>query len=209
VKRILVAITDSDPLRVVGFQSRLASAKDIELIPMPVMELVNPPAVDVVLFTDRPGSGLVEKLSTLKTMLSFKALVTGLDDNENHLCELLAHGAKGYVAETEAPDTLANAIRAVSQGLVWAPRSVVSKLIDQTTNSSRWSDRTARELTARQKEVLKMLVSGRSNKEIALPLGIEERTVKAHVAQLLRKLGAKNRVALSVRAIREPLLLES
>jgi DNA-binding NarL/FixJ family response regulator len=46
-----------------------------------------------------------------------------------------------------------------------------------------------------------MLVAGRSNKEIAMPLGIEERTVKAHVSILMRKVGVQNRIMLSVHAV--------
>jgi DNA-binding NarL/FixJ family response regulator len=49
--------------------------------------------------------------------------------------------------------------------------------------------------------VLELLVAGRSNKEIGSVLGIEERTVKAHVAKLMRKVGVQNRIALSVHAI--------
>ena len=61
-------------------------------------------------------------------------------------------------------------------------------------------------LTSRQKEVLNMLVEGRSNKEIAVLMGIEVRTVKAHIASLLRKMGVKNRIALSVQAIKQSLV---
>ena len=58
----------------------------------------------------------------------------------------------------------------------------------------------------REKEVLEMLVAGRSNKEIGSALGIEERTVKAHVAKLMRKVGVQNRIALSVHAITHSLV---
>ena len=51
-----------------------------------------------------------------------------------------------------------------------------------------------------------MLVAGRSNKEIGSPLGIQERTVKAHVAKLLRKVGVQNRIALSVHALTHSLV---
>ena len=54
--------------------------------------------------------------------------------------------------------------------------------------------------------VLEMLVAGRSNKEIGGQLGIEERTVKAHVAKLMRKVGVQNRIALSVHAITHSLV---
>ena len=51
-----------------------------------------------------------------------------------------------------------------------------------------------------------MLVAGQSNKEIGAPLGIRERTVKAHVAKLMRKVGVENRVALTVHAITHSLV---
>src|SRR3989442_14760487 len=60
--------------------------------------------------------------------------------------------------------------------------------------------------TDRETQVLKMLVEGRSNKEIGTPLGIGERTVKAHVAKLMRKVGVENRVALTVHAITHSLV---
>src|SRR5437016_10592905 len=58
----------------------------------------------------------------------------------------------------------------------------------------------------RETQVLKMLVEGRSNKEIGVPLGIRDRTVKAHVAKLMRKVGVENRVALTVHAITHSLV---
>ena len=61
-------------------------------------------------------------------------------------------------------------------------------------------------LTQREREVLEMLVEGRFNKEIAWPLGIEERTVKAHLSKLRRKVQVRNRVVLSTYAIAHPLV---
>ena len=60
--------------------------------------------------------------------------------------------------------------------------------------------------TDREKEVLELLVAGRSNKEIGSPLGIKERTVKAHIAKLLRKVGVQNRIALSIHAVTHSLV---
>jgi DNA-binding NarL/FixJ family response regulator len=62
--------------------------------------------------------------------------------------------------------------------------------------------------TEREKEVLELLVAGRSNKEIGSALGIVERTVKAHVAKLLRKIGVQNRIRLSVHAITQGLVTQ-
>jgi DNA-binding NarL/FixJ family response regulator len=63
-----------------------------------------------------------------------------------------------------------------------------------------------RRFTGREQEVLRMLVAGCTNKDIARPLGIAERTVKAHVAKLLQKVGVPNRVMLSMHAIRHSLV---
>jgi DNA-binding NarL/FixJ family response regulator len=62
-------------------------------------------------------------------------------------------------------------------------------------------------ITDREKQVLQMLVSGLSNKEIGAPLGIVERTVKAHIAKLMRKIGVHNRIELSVHAVARSLVI--
>ena len=84
---------------------------------------------------------------------------------------------------------------------------VLSMFIERISDSPRHifpTDQVA--FTDRETEVLKMLVEGRSNKEIGTPLGIRERTVKAHVAKLMRKVGVENRVALTVHAITHSLV---
>ncbi len=64
-------------------------------------------------------------------------------------------------------------------------------------------------LTIRERDVLELLVAAQSNREIARALGIEERTVKAHIAKLMRKVGVDNRIALSVFAVRHALFATS
>jgi DNA-binding NarL/FixJ family response regulator len=89
----------------------------------------------------------------------------------------------------------------VNQGSIWAPRRVLSIFVDRATRPSRSAAPAAAQFTARETEVLKLLVAARSNREIARTLGIEERTVKAHVAKLMRKVGVENRIALSIYAV--------
>jgi len=60
-------------------------------------------------------------------------------------------------------------------------------------------------LTDREQQVLDLILLARSNREIADELGIEERTVKSHVGKLMRKIGAENRIELSIRALRGPI----
>ena len=61
-------------------------------------------------------------------------------------------------------------------------------------------------ISDREKQVLEMLVAGLTNKEIGGPLGIVERTVKAHIAKMMRKVGVRNRIELSIHAVTHSLV---
>jgi len=136
-----------------------------------------------------------------------KIIVTGAGMDEETILKAIAAGAKGYVDEAGSPTEFAQAIRIVHQGSVWAPRRVLSLFIERVSSSPGRIFPAGRvTFTDREKEVLEMLVAGRSNKEIGSALGIEERTVKAHVAKLMRKVGVQNRIALSVHAITHSLV---
>jgi DNA-binding NarL/FixJ family response regulator len=200
--KIHVAIADDDPLRVIGFRVLLETELDLELEPINLTKLGTAPQADVVLLRDRAGRSLPDEVDKLKAALpGARVLATGTSLDENAVAQSLAVGAKGYISETASSADFAKAIRIVNQGMIWAPRRVLATLVVRAANYFRESRLAQATLTDREKEVLKMLVAGRSNKEIAAPLGIEERTVKAHVAHLMRKLGAKNRIMLSVHAV--------
>jgi DNA-binding NarL/FixJ family response regulator len=94
------------------------------------------------------------------------------------------------------------AIEVVISGSIWAPRRLLSKLIDYLLKLPDTSLINPNpHLTDRERQVLELILMAHSNREIADQLGIEERTVKAHVGRLMRKTGAENRVELSMRAL--------
>jgi len=110
--------------------------------------------------------------------------------------EALAAGAKGYVDEAASPRSLSRPCGSCTR-FVWAPRRVLSIFIERVTSSPGRIFPAGRvTFTDREKRSSELLVVGRSNKEIGSVLGIEERTVKAHVAKLMRKVGVQNRIAL-------------
>ena len=88
------------------------------------------------------------------------------------------------------------AIDMVRDGSVWAPRKVLSRLLDAPPGKK--SPATPPAFTPRERQVLKLLREGQPNREIALALGIEEGTVKAHISRLMHKVGVNNRIALTV-----------
>jgi DNA-binding NarL/FixJ family response regulator len=136
-----------------------------------------------------------------------RIIVTGSGMDDESVLKALVAGAKGYVDEAASAAEFIQALRIVHQGSVWASRRVLSTFIERVSASPGRIFPAGRiTFTDREKEVLEMLVAGRSNKEIGSPLGIEERTVKAHIAKLMHKVGVQNRIALSVHAITHSLV---
>jgi DNA-binding NarL/FixJ family response regulator len=187
----------------VGFRALLSAESDFELQSVALAEIGAQEAADLVLLGSHPGKSVIDVLATVKALRhGLNVIVTGCNLNDAAILKAISAGAKGCVDEAASVGELVRAIRTVLTGSVWAPRRVLSMFVDQEYRSSEHgvlADR--RPFTSRETEVLRMLVAGCSNKEIAAPLGIEERTVKAHVAKLFRKVGVSNRVMLSVYAI--------
>ena len=201
--RIRIAVLESDPLRFVGFRALFDTESDLEILASSIPEVPTLGNVDLVLLGSRNGVNLFDTMAGLKASRpDLKIIVTGSGADDETILKALAAGAKGYVDEAAAPLEFVQAIRMVNQGSVWAPRRVLSTFIERvTTSPGRIFPAGRVTFTEREKEVLELLVAGRSNKEIGSALGIEERTVKAHVAKLMRKVGVQNRINLSVHAI--------
>jgi DNA-binding NarL/FixJ family response regulator len=205
---IRLAVVESDPLRFVGFRALFDSESDFELVSATLPDISVLQGIDLVLLGNRAGQNLFDVMASLKaTRPDLRIIVTGSGMDEETILKAIASGAKGYVDEAATPTEFVQAIRIVNQGSVWAPRRVLSMFIERVTSSPGRIFPAGRvTFTDREKEVLEMLVAGRSNKEIGAALGIEERTVKAHVAKLMRKVGVQNRIALSVHAITHSLV---
>ncbi len=205
---IRVAMIESDPLRFIGLRACLGSESGFELSSTSLSEAAAQQNIDLVLLGNHAGSNLFEVVATLKAARpDLRVIVMGTGMDEENILKAIASGAKGYVDEAAGPTEFAQAFRVVSQGSVWAPRRVLSLFIERVSNSPGRIFPAGRVcFTHREKEVLEMLVAGRSNKEIGAPLGIAERTVKAHVAKLMRKVGVQSRIALSVHAITNSLV---
>jgi len=179
----------------------LSSERDLEITLAGNIELGESVEIDVAILRERRGCSLACQLEKITDALPrTRVLATGSSLDQNDVIESIGLGARGYIRETASAAEFANAIRTVNQGLIWAPRHLLAIVTDRIIDSfpgARSTDRVA--LTGREKQVLQILVTGSSNKEIAAPLGIGVRTVKAHVFHLMQKLGVKNRLAAAVR----------
>lgn len=205
---IRISVVESDPVRLLGLRSIFASQPDMQVHAATVPAVLHSPNEDIILMTASNGAAFYAAMSALKAVRpGIRIIVTGPGSRDEDILRAVTTGAKGYVSEEASPEEFKHAIREVHAGSVWVPRRVLATFIERATASARKvQPQTDDKISDREREVLRLLVSGCSNREIAGELGIEERTVKAHVAQLLRKVGVQNRIALSVHAVTHSLL---
>ena len=120
-------------------------------------------------------------------------------DLDEYVHGALKAGARGFLLKDAGPDLLTRAIHAAAEGGALIAPSVTGRLLATFATSPAKAARQPLEpLTAREEEVLVTVARGRTNDEIASELFITTSTVKAHVASLMRKLGARNRVEVAM-----------
>jgi DNA-binding NarL/FixJ family response regulator len=121
-------------------------------------------------------------------------VVSGSDSREDILAALAA-GVHGYIVKTQRTKALIDQLRYVLRGEIYVPPSLAQRPSPLAERPMRHAEPspTAEMLSERRRQVLKGLVEGLSNKEIARQLGVSEGTVKMHIAALFRILGATNR----------------
>jgi DNA-binding NarL/FixJ family response regulator len=116
---------------------------------------------------------------------------------EHNVYAALKAGAAGFLLKTDPPEQLVNGVRVVAAGEALLTPDVTRRLIDRFVAGPApgySSHRTFDELSAREREVLRLLASGMSNAEIAAALHVTGGTVKTHVTHLLTKLGLRDRL---------------
>ena len=131
-------------------------------------------------------------------------LVLSMHDDERYLYEALQAGAAGYVLKREADTVLVDAVRAVARGEPFMTNAAERSLVREWMSD----DSTGPEepLTLREREVLKLIAEAHTNREIGEVLHLAEKTIESHRANLLRKLGMRDRVELVRYAIRRGLI---
>jgi DNA-binding NarL/FixJ family response regulator len=129
-------------------------------------------------------------------------VLSSFADDERIFAAMQA-GAAGYLLKDVDPDALAEAIREVHRGRPVLHPDVAARLMRRVADPA---GSTTEPLTPREREVLRLVVEGYANKQIARRLLITEKTVKTHVSSILQKLGVADRTAAAVLAIRQGLV---
>ena len=155
---------------------------------------------DVVLLDlEMPGTNGVEAIPKLRATAGHpRVLVLTAYDTEERVLGALRAGAGGYLLKGAAAAEIAHAIRAVHEGGSYLTPRVAARVVAQVGDLRR-----SGVLSGRERQVLRLVAQGLSNKQIARQLAITERTVKFHMTSIFNKLGAENRAqAIAVAAER-------
>lgn len=216
-KQISVIIVEDFKLTRVGLRCALNANADINVIAecedaiegIKQIEKLKP---DVVLMDlGLPIMNGIEAMVKIREFSNdIKIIALTSHDREEEVVAALSSGANAYCLKDIDPTKLADVIRDVNCGICWID-SMVSKLalksIPKVENigllTNQTSDQTKIPLTEREFEVLKHLVAGKSNTEIAKELIVSVHTAKAHVCSILQKMCVNDRVQAAVKAVKE------
>ena len=197
---IRVLIVDDHPTFRMGLAALVNSQPDMTVAAEfesgeRAVEAYEPSHYDVVLMDLRlPGMGGVEAtLGIMNRDPQARIVVLTTYDTDEDVYRAIQAGAKSYLLKDMSTEQIIGTLRAVYNGLAELPSTVAQRLDERLKRQN---------LTAREQEVLLLLVKGRSNKEIAASLFISEETVKSHLKTLFGKLGVRDRTDAAISAIR-------
>jgi NarL family two-component system response regulator LiaR len=145
------------------------------------------------------GIAATEKIKTETSEVEVVALTSVLDDGA--VTKAVRSGAIGYLLKNTKPRDLCRAIKGAAAGQVQLGPEAAAKLMREMRTPA-----SPEALTERETEVLKLVARGWANKQVARELFVEEKTVKAHVSGILRKLGVTSRTQAALHAVRAGLV---
>ncbi len=220
MKSISVLMVEDHKLLRVGLKSLLDETQDIKVIAeaetgkdaVEKAKIMNP---DIILMDiGLPDiSGIEATKRILNNNVNQKVIMLTSHISEKEVMDSLTAGAYAYVLKDINTELLIMVIKSVNDGAIWLDPQIVPLIRDKSScfipqkQSSRAAFRAQHgNLTEREYEVLKLVVAGQSNSEIANTLTISEHTAKAHVCNIIQKLVVDDRTQAAVKAIKDGLV---
>lgn len=216
--RIRVLIADDHPLVVEGLQSMLGTDPNVEVVGVAsggreavtrAQQLSPDVALLDIRMEDMDGISAAREIKRLRPTTSVVMLT--MYENPDYLFEAVKAGASGYVLKDVTRAQLLEAIYTVADGGSLLNQEVVGRFLrrlaaDVGTGGSQDALPASDRLTARELEVLRLVASGLTNKEIAARLSVTVATVKTHVENIIQKLQVSDRTQAAVQALARGLL---
>jgi DNA-binding NarL/FixJ family response regulator len=204
---IRVLLVDDHPVVRLGIRKLIEKEADIEVVGeaengKEALAKVGELSPDVILLDmempEMTGNQVAYHLQ--EQGASVRILALSAYDDKQYIQELLKNGASGYLIKEEVAESIVEAVRGVARGEQgWVSRSVAERLSSLLQDD----ESPQSELTPRELEVLQELVTGKTNQEIGLSMGVSEKTVEKHLRRIFEKMGVVSRVDAAVRALRE------
>jgi RNA polymerase sigma factor (sigma-70 family) len=201
---VSVMIVDDDALMREGLRAVLSSDERIEVVEEAAdgriaVQRARHARPDVVLMDVRMPDldGIAATAELLAAAPASRVVILTTFEEDAYILGALRAGASGFLLKRSSPEDLIAAIHTVAAGEALLSPSVTQRLIDRVARQpmiDEGADSQFDELTPREREVLKLIARGLSNREIAAELTVEETTVKSHVKRVLMKLHARDRV---------------
>jgi DNA-binding NarL/FixJ family response regulator len=218
--KIKVLLADDHPVVREGLQTMLATTPDIEVVAeasdgLDAIEKANEHQPHVILMDLRmPNLDGLEATRRIKSQLaSTSVIILTVYDNDAYIVDAVRAGAGGYLLKDASRDLLIHTIRAVNSGGMLIKTSLLRQAILSTAGATGDQSKekhidamASNGLTHRERDVLRLVIEGQSNKEIGRSLSISEDTAKKHVQTILSKLGVSDRTQAAVKAVRAGLV---
>ncbi|MGI9355719.1 MAG: response regulator [Rhizobiaceae bacterium] len=204
-----VVVADDHPLLRDGVIRTLQSQTGIDVLgeaedAMSAVEQCTTCRPDIALIDiSMPGGGIeaARQIAALNTPP--RVVMLTVSEEEDDVVDALKAGASGYVLKGVNAEELVSIVRSVHAGESYIPPSLAAQVLMSINNPSAApvpdSD-LLDTLTSRETDILKLVATGKSNKEIALSLDLQEKTIKHHMTSILQKLQVRNRVEAAVKA---------
>lgn len=205
MSRITVLIADDHALFREGLHLLLAKEKGIQVVgkamdgkqAMIMTEALQP---DILLLNIQlPAVNGLDALPRIRAKSpGTKVLILSGYPEDDFIVEALQRGAKGCLSKTLTRADIVKAIRVTHAGELWAERKVLTQTLESLLQKGNYSpsQETHETLTDREREIIKWVIEGMTNKEIAAQLGISDHTVKTHVRNIFGKLKVNRRLQL-------------
>lgn len=213
MKSINILVVDDQRLFREGLVRLIESQPDMEVIALAsdgreALQQARRFHPDVVLMDlQMPLMGGLESTKLLKEEFpDVKVIILTVSDAEDDVFEALKNGAVGYLMKSMRAETLYQKVRDSAQGEVVLSPLLASRVLGEFARLKCQQEKMTGGLSEREREVLKMVVEGKSNREIAESLFIAESTVKRHLHNMLDKLHAKNRAEAAAFGVRSGLV---
>ena len=206
-KTARVVIADDHPLVRAGIRTALSSEGTLTIVgeatdAQEARALCLELKPDVLLLDlSMPGPSAKETVLYLREHCpETKVVMLTAYDDDAYVRGLVAAGVAGYVLKDEVPETVTRALHTVMGGDTWFSSSVAERLIREKVSGPYLAG--SRELTPREVQILRLLVRGKTDREIGEELALSERTVRHHLRRVYDKLGVNTRVEATARAVK-------